>query len=140
VRTLDSLGALPGGGADLWFAGRGSPPPATAGLRADAADQARRGARPAPRAAPAPGVAWWVQVSVSRNEAWARALAQELNAGRHRVQVVAPADSSDGWRVMTGPHRSREAADSAGRALGRSYWVVERAQPPQPPQPARGPR
>ena len=44
VRTLDSLGALPGGGADLWFAGRGSPrgPPAwlsrprgAAGLRGE---------------------------------------------------------------------------------------------------------
>ena len=128
VRTLDSLGALAGGAGDLWFTGRGSPPPATASLRAAAADSGHGAAPAAARRMPAepPATTYWVQVSVSRNEAWARALAQELNAGHHDAHVGPPADSTEGWRVLTGPYRSREAADSAGRALGRPYWVVDR--------------
>ena len=139
LRSLDSLGAVADGARDLWFAGRWASTAATAAARqeARAADPTRRAA-PAQPTAPAPAAAappsLWVQVSVSRNETWARALAQELTAEGHAAAVVEPKNPGDGWRVMTGPYRSRDAADSAGRALNRPYWVVDRGReaPPRP--------
>lgn len=141
LRTLDSLGAVAGGARDLWFAGRWASAAPTAAARQEARteDTTRRrvSAAPAggaPAQAPAEQASLWVQVSVSRNETWARALAQELTKAGHTALVVEPHNPGDGWRVMAGPFRSRDAADSAGRALNRPYWVVDRSHeaPPHP--------
>jgi hypothetical protein len=125
ARTLDSLGAVAGGAADLWFAGRWAPSRGTEAIRqeARAADTARGG-----RAAPPPvaGSRIFVQLSVSQNEAWARALAAELTKQGHPAAVASPAGPGDGWRVVMGPFATRDAADSAGRGAGRPYWIVER--------------
>jgi hypothetical protein len=148
LRSLDSLSATEADPRDLWFSGRWTQPAATAAARqiAARADTARRTpARAAQPTAPAasraatpppapaapstpPPPSLWVQVSVSRNETWARALAAELSEAGHPAVVVPPRGEGDGWRVMTGPFRSRDVADSAGRALGRPYWVVDRTR------------
>lgn len=125
LRTLDSLGAVVDGAGDLWFAGRWAPTPVTLGVRREvrASDTTRSRAASAARASPA---SLWVQISISQNAAWARALAAELTAARHPVEVVPPDAQGEGWRVVMGPYASRNAADSAGRSLGRPYWIFER--------------
>jgi hypothetical protein len=35
--------------------------------------------------------------------------------------------------VVLGPYGSRDAADDAGRKLGKSYWVFSRGQTPATP-------
>ena len=79
-------------------------------------------------AAPVP--AFYAQLLATRSEDAARSVAG-LFAGQ-QVQVVAPRAGlgDDNWRVMAGPFRSRESADSAGRSLGRPYWVVDRTRDP----------
>jgi hypothetical protein len=126
VRSLDSLGAVAGGAGDLWLVGQWSPPRPTAAARAEArlSDTLRGRERDAERREST----LWVQVSVSQNEAWARSLAEELRAGGRPVVVAGPRNPGDGYRVLVGPYRSRDAADSAGRSLGRPYWIVERSQ------------
>jgi cell division septation protein DedD len=75
-----------------------------------------------------PSGAFYAQVLATRSEDAARSLAANLNA--EKVQVLAPRQGigDDNWRVVAGPFRSREAADSAGRSLGRPYWVVDRSR------------
>lgn len=75
---------------------------------------------------PASTTTFYVQLSATRNESAARALVDILAQEQQRAEAVAPAPGDDMWRVMSGPFRSREAADSAGRSMGRAYWVVER--------------
>jgi hypothetical protein len=161
IRSLDSLGAIAGGAADLWLVGRWKPTNASAAVRqeARAADSARgapapvRSAPPAAHAdtvasparapnrgeraaAPAasPGPArMWVQVSVSQNERWARDLAAALVRDGRAAQVIAPRAAGEGWRVVVGPFTTRTAADSAARLLGRPYWIFERGEGPGRP-------
>jgi len=154
VRTLDSLGAAPGGGGDYWFVGAWAPATVTARQQARASDtgSARRAAAapPAPeRSAPpaeaavarsAPAAApqaapmtemrrLWLQVSASQSETASRALAAQLVAASHPAQVVAPRLEGDGWRVVVGPFATRDEAEAAGRSLGRPYFITERSIP-----------
>ena len=146
VRTLDPLGTVRNGAADLWFVGRWKPAtPAPIGqeVRAPETEPAPgarvaavlprpspggAGGAPPPGATPAsPADRIWVQVSVSQNERWARDLAGELARAGYRARVIAPQALGAGWRVVVGPYPTRVAADSAARTLGRPYWIVERA-------------
>jgi cell division septation protein DedD len=155
LRTLDSIGAVASGARDLWFAGRWVPSSAIAGVRAElrpstpistapvapapttlprpAETPSRPGENPgvAPAAATAPAPAatpaFYVQLLATRSEEAARSLAAQLEG--HRAVVIAPTPGTgdDNWRVQAGPFRSREAADSAGREIGISYWIVDRS-------------
>ncbi len=132
LRTLDSLGAVADAADDLWFTGRWVPTSATAAARAEQAERRdRRGGTERQRAETrrdtgAASRTFWIQIASSRNEDAIRALAASLLAERLPARVVAPRLEGDPWRVMAGPYRSRQAADSAGRALGRPYWVQDR--------------
>lgn len=150
VHTLDSLGAVEAGAADYWFVGEWAPPGATAGVRQQArvagaapsrpADQrrpepsplreAQRAPAPGPARAPPPAAsapALWVQVSASQSENASRQLAAELARAGHPARLVTPRAAGDGWRVVLGPFATREAAEAAGRSLGRPFFIVERA-------------
>jgi hypothetical protein len=153
LRSLDSLGAVDAGGGDLWFVGQWKPttapnpsrqearapalararaaaaaasaaPRVGAGRRAAAAQPTAAGATP-PAAEASPGRVW-VQVSVSQNERASRELAAGLARGGQHAQVIEPRSPGEGWRVVVGPYPSRAAADSAGRLLGRAYYILER--------------
>ncbi len=142
IHTLDSLGAVVAGASDLWFVGRWKPTTSPSVLREGAAEPApRRIPRPSARAAaaparpraPAPAPAQaasaeriWAQVSMSQNEKASRDLAAELTRTGHAAQVIAPRSPGEGWRVVVGPFPSRTSADSAGRLLGRPYFILER--------------
>jgi hypothetical protein len=149
VRTLDSLGAVPGGAGDLWFVGRWKPTTGPGAARrealASASTPAARGtavttrpsprpAAPAPPSAAAPSGQLWVQLSVSQNEAWASDLASDLIRAGQPARVSQPATPGAGWRVLVGPFATRDLADSAARTLGRPYWITDRG-PTEPPKP-----
>jgi len=134
IHSLDSLGTVLEGAPDLWFVGRWKPTTSPEVLREAARESAPRPARPTPAArppaappsAPAEGAPQvWVQVSVSQNEKASRELAADLERTGHAAKVIAPSSPGDGWRVVVGPYASRSAADSAGRLLGRPYYILE---------------
>jgi cell division protein FtsN len=66
----------------------------------------------------------YLQVSSSQNQEWAQAFARQLKDGGFPAKVLAPKTSDEGYRVMVGPYPSREAAESVGKRLGRSYFIV----------------
>ena len=132
LRSLDSLGAVPDGAGDLWFVGRWAVTSAASAIRRDVRAADTTHARESPRPAPAASNLW-VQVSNTQNEQWAHALASELTAAGHPAEVVPPGAAGEGWRVLMGPYRSHDAADSAGRSLGRPYWILERPRADGPP-------
>lgn len=78
-------------------------------------------------AAPANATAIWVQVSASASESASRGLTAELARSGHAARLVAPRSAGDTWRVLLGPYATRDAAEAAGRALGRPFFLVERA-------------
>jgi len=78
--------------------------------------------------APDSGSVLYVQVSFSLNEAWAQDFAQNLKRAGLNASVLPPSTPDEGYRVVLGPYPTREAADDAGRKLGRSFWVFSRDQ------------
>ncbi|MFI5280075.1 MAG: SPOR domain-containing protein [Gemmatimonadales bacterium] len=160
LRSLDSLGAVSSGARDLWFAGRWVPSSATAAVRAEtrpatavsaapAASAPRTDTRPGPTpgrpgaspgappaeaVAPAPvaPAAFYAQLLATHSEEAARTLASQLAGRRVIVVPPTPGTGDDNWRVMSGPFRSREAADSAGREIGIAYWIVDKSRETRP--------
>ena len=140
IHSLDSLGTVVAGAADRWFVGRWKPTTTPNVLREETSQPALRrpraagAAAAAPRRPPPPAAETtraaapqrvWVQVSVSQNEKASRDLAAELGRTGHAAQVLPPSAPGEGWRVVVGPYPSRSAADSAGRLLGRPYYILE---------------
>jgi hypothetical protein len=66
----------------------------------------------------------FLQVSSSQNAAWARELARQLAGAGYPSLVRDPQGPDDGYRVLVGPYPSREAAEEAGRRLGRPFFVL----------------
>ncbi len=79
-------------------------------------------------ATPDSGSTLYVQVSSSLNEVWAQDFAQNLRRAGLNVSVLPPAAADEGYRVVLGPFATRDAAEDAGRKLGRSFWVFSRDQ------------
>ena len=75
----------------------------------------------------------YVQVSVSQNENWAQDFAQDLKKAGMNASVMPPTTPDEGYRVVLGPYPTREAAEGAGRRLGRPFWVFSRGQAPTTP-------
>jgi cell division septation protein DedD len=80
-------------------------------------------ARP-PGTAASTGGTVYLQVSSSQNQDWAQAFAKQLKDGGFPTKVLAPSTGEDSYRVMVGPYQSREEAESVGKRLGRSYFIV----------------
>jgi hypothetical protein len=75
---------------------------------------------------PTGGEQVYVQVSFSLNEAWAQDNARNLQRAGLSAAVLPPDNPDDGYRVVLGPYPTREAAEDAGRKLGRPFWVFSR--------------
>jgi hypothetical protein len=71
----------------------------------------------------------YVQVSVSQNQSWSRAAAQQLVAAGLPASVLPPEGPDDGYRVVLGPYPTRAQAEAIGRRLGRSYWIFQPVNP-----------
>lgn len=99
------------------------PPPAPMAAPTDTADTA---ATPPPAVRTDSGAHGdiYLQVSSSQNADWAQAFARQLKDGGFPAKVVEPRTSDENYRVMVGPYPSREAAESVGKRLGRSYFIV----------------
>lgn len=78
------------------------------------------------------GQRFYLQVSSSRNPAWARELAEKIAAAGIKASVVDPANADDVYRVVVGPFGSREQADSASRSLGMPSFVISGPGTPAP--------
>lgn len=87
---------------------------------------------PADSAGTPSGQRFYLQVSSSRNPAWARELADKIAAAGVQATVVDPANADDVYRVVVGPFASREAADSASRSLGMPSFVISGPGSPAP--------
>ena len=70
----------------------------------------------------APADAWMVGFATVTEEAAARRLAAGIRGAR---VVPATRDGAPAWRVIAGPYPSREAAERAGIASDRPFWVYE---------------
>lgn len=71
----------------------------------------------------------YLQVSSSQNPKWAEDFATRLSAAGLSASVLAPRQDDDGYRVVIGPYRSREEADSVGRELGAPYFIYQPRTP-----------
>ncbi len=87
---------------------------------------------PADSSAPGSVPRFFLQVSSSRNPAWARELAEKIAAAGIKASVVDPANADDVYRVVVGPFSSREQADSASRSLGMPSFVISGPGTPAP--------
>jgi len=124
-------GRLADAGADLWMALQWLPralrAPAIAAAETALVAQDSALLLPSPDAlADAPDDRIFLQISSSRNPDWARALARQVTSLGFPATVAVPENRDDGYRVIVGPYPSREAAEEAGRRLGRPFFVLTR--------------
>ena len=70
------------------------------------------------------GPRFFLQVSSSRNPAWARELSSKITEAGIAAGVMEPANADDVYRVVVGPFATREQADSASRSLGMPSFVI----------------
>ncbi len=73
-----------------------------------------------------PTLSYWVQVSSTINQAWAEERAADLRRAGINATVLAPTLPDEPYRVVIGPHPTRDAAESIGRKLGLPYWIFTR--------------
>jgi hypothetical protein len=66
----------------------------------------------------------YLQISRTQNPEWAELLTRQLKDGGHPASVLPPGEPEDGYRVIVGPYPNREAAESAGKLLGRAYFLL----------------
>ncbi|MDZ4675452.1 MAG: SPOR domain-containing protein [Gemmatimonadota bacterium] len=144
VESWDLTGTSPvrqgwirGGAADFWILIAWVPQDRASAVQAsmEAASGVQDsalvfGTLPPPVLAATPQV--YLQVSSSQNPEWARELARQLAAAGHPASVRDPTISDEGYRVVVGPYPSREAAESAGRELGRPFFVLVDPLPAPP--------
>ena len=77
-----------------------------------------------PAAATPAGPEFFLQVSSSQSELWARDLALQISGTGLPAVVWAPVGPDEGYRVVIGPYPSRDGAEEIGRGLGRPYFIV----------------
>jgi hypothetical protein len=127
---LPRRGIIEGGGADRWALVQWTPPQAAAAGGSDdetAADPADPLADPAAEEAGEPAVGdspVYLQVSSSRNPDWANDLVRQMKSAGLPASLLDPTGDGEPYRVVLGPYPSREAADEAGRRLGRAYFII----------------
>ncbi len=118
--NLEEAGVGRAGGDDLWMVTQWDPRRPALELARDSSQTGQETDRTI-----------FVQISSSRNAAWAQALADELSRAGMPTTVL-PADSTDGlYRVVMGPYSTREEAESSARRLGRPFFIreIDRAIP-----------
>jgi len=120
------------GGTDLWMALPWVPPRrATLALAAAETAAATQDSGLGADTSVSAGAELWLQVSSSQNPEWADDLARQLADAGHPATVWNAGAPEEGYRVVVGPFRTREAAEAAGRRLDRPYFVVS-AAPKEP--------
>lgn len=117
---LPVAGRVKDGAADLWLPVAWTPEkerPADVARDSIAADSAL-----AASDSTAPRI--YLQVSSSRNPAWANELAERVSAAGLAAKVLPPNEGEDAYRVVLGPYPNREAADAASRSLNMPSFIL----------------
>ena len=136
VRALDLTakgfpvtGTVAGGADDLWLPLAWLPPEEERQELASAGAPDSGGTTPDSSGAPS---AIYLQVSSSRNPAWADELAGKLKAAGLPASVLAPKSGEEAYRVVLGPYATREQAEATGKGLGMpSFVITPQDQPAQ---------
>jgi len=121
------LATLKDGGDDLWLAAAWVPPervPAAVAAAESATVIQDSGLLAEATPPPADSVVLYLQISRTQNPEWAQLLTRQLKDGGHPASVLPPTEAEDGYRVIVGPYPNREAAESAGKQLGRAYFLL----------------
>ena len=130
--SLPEAGRIDGGAEDLWLPLDWTPRRGRDGAQDEETEEtpaeAEAADAPAIRAdttGPVPGAAStiYLQLSSSRNPAWANDLTQQLRAAGVAALVLPAGDSL--YRVVVGPYATREEAEAAARSLGRPSFILE---------------
>lgn len=75
------------------------------------------------------GQRYYAQLAAVGSEERARSIAREVSVGGVSAHVMnASRDGEAVYRVVLGPYSSRAAADQAGSASGRPYWIFAGSQ------------
>jgi sporulation related protein len=122
--SLKRVGRVTGAADDLWLVALWSPKGRLA-LRPAAGGTAQ--AEAAVDSVPGEGPVY-VQVSFSRNQAWAQELANSLQRAALPAQVLQVTEPDSGFRVVLGPYRTRVEAEVIGRRLGRPHTIYQPGQ------------
>jgi len=122
---------LHGGGKDLWLAipwvpNLRAPEAIAAAEKATVTQDSALAPSDSTRADSAGRATIWLQVSSSQNPDWAKDLANQLRTAGQPAEVWDPVAPEESYRVVIGPYQTREAADEAGKKLGRPYFMVVR--------------
>lgn len=120
---LGQRGTVRGAASDIWVPLAWAPP-----SDGPVATAALDSISPAPDSAAANGAPggprYYLQVSSSRNPAWARELSDKITEAGITASVMEPANPDDVYRVVVGPFAARGQADSASRSLGMPSFVI----------------
>ena len=111
-QKLPVIGRVKGGAKDYWLTLPWSPESGTASPTEEVADTT------------GPSEVF-LQVSSSQNRAWAAELASQLSSAGLPARVIDPKAGEEGFRVVLGPYTSRDAAEAAGRRLGRPFFIYQ---------------
>lgn len=118
---LPEAGRVKDGAADLWLPVAWTPEkenrPTEVARDSIAADSAL-----AASDSTAPRI--YLQVSSSRNPAWAHELAERVSAAGLAAKVLPPNQGEDAYRVVLGPYPNREAAEAASRSLNMPSFIL----------------
>jgi WD40 repeat protein len=67
----------------------------------------------------------YLQISSSRNPAWAQDLVNLMEAAGLRAGMLEPGEGEEAYRVVLGPYPTREAAEEEARTLGRPSFIYQ---------------
>lgn len=67
----------------------------------------------------------YLQISSSRNPAWAQNLVNLMEAAGLPATMLQPGEGEDAYRVVIGPYATREEADTVARSLGRPSFIYQ---------------
>lgn len=121
-KGLPEAGRVKGGASDFWLPLAWTPETGTASIGPEVAvaDGEEGDTTAAGRESRV-----YLQVSSSQNKAWSAELARQLEQQGLPASVLDPKTSDEGFRVVLGPYRTREAAESTGRRLGRPFFIYQ---------------
>ncbi len=119
---LPEVGRVKDGAADFWVAVAWSPEKDESPIVG--ARDTLIGADSTAVASDSGGTRIYLQVSSSRNPAWANELAQRVSAAGLPASVLPPNTGEDAYRVVLGPYATREAAEVASRSLNMPSFIL----------------
>jgi sporulation related protein len=121
--AIPETGRVTGGARDFWLPLAWTPETGTASVTGGPEAAAAAPPAVADTTPGAPEI--YLQVSSSQNRSWSAELAKQLADAGLPAKVLDPKPGEEGFRVVLGPYPTREAAEAAGRKLGRPFFIYQ---------------